>query len=139
MAGLRLSESPVLPLNISAYARELTAYLAKAKETAEAASITEVDFSQVAHAIEDVQKAAARLDAEVKDVTSALADLLEDTTLDKHNKKKKQKKLIGKLRSINMRKMGFERGFINREGLPRRPWYRHLGVAPGENLGVSVF
>ena len=137
LAGLRLSESAVIPLNVSSYALELSGYLTKVKSVAEAANITDVDFIKTEKAIADVQAAAAQLDAEAKEVVSTLTDLSKDVSLDKHGRKKKQKKLMGKLRSINKRKMGFERGFISKEGLPRRAWYKHVGVAPGENLGVG--
>ncbi|KAK9898258.1 Zn-dependent exopeptidase [Cystobasidium minutum MCA 4210] len=137
LVGLRLSDSPLLPLNVSGYALELSGYLDKVKSTAEAANITEVDFSKIEKAIANVQAAAAHLDAEAKAVTSAMLDLINDMSGDKHGRKKKQKKLMEKLRSINKRKMGFERGFISEEGLPRREWYKHVGVAPGENLGYG--
>jgi len=137
LAALRLSDSPVLPLNITRYALELSKYLEKVQEVAKSAEITDVDFSKLSNAISDVQAAAHQLDADSVGVMEKLYELDTEKHKDKHDKKKKQRKLIGKLRSINKRKMGFERGFINKEGLPRRQWYKHLGVAPGENLGVS--
>lgn len=124
-------------MNITRYALELSSYLEKVQETANAGNITDVDFSKISHAIDDVQDAAHHLDVESAEVMTALSELDSLAILDKHSEKKKQRKLIGKLRSINKRKMAFERGFISKEGLPRRPWYKHLGVAPGENLGVS--
>lgn len=137
LAALRLSDTPVLPLNITRYSLELSKYLKKVQETAKSAEITDVDFSKLSRAISDVQGAAQKLDLDSMDVMEKLHKLNTEKNSDKGNKKKKQRKLIGKLRSINKRKMGFERGFINKEGLPRRQWYKHLGVAPGENLGVS--
>lgn len=134
---MRLSDSPLLPLNITRYALELSAYLEKVQETAKSTDLTDVDFSQVTQAISDVQSAARRLDVDSDMAMSQLASLYSKESKDKKDKKKKQKKIIRQLRSINKRKMGFERGFISKEGLPRRQWYKHLGVAPGENLGVS--
>lgn len=107
------------------------------QETAKSADITDVDFSKISQAISNVQGAARRLDADSDIAMSQLVKLYSEESKDKKDKKKKQKKVIRQLRSINKRKMGFERGFISKEGLPRRQWYKHLGVAPGENLGVS--
>lgn len=137
LTALRLSDSPVLPLNITRYALELPSYLEQLQATAKAAEITDVDFSKINKAIIDIEAAAHHLDSEIADVLSILQTLYSGDITDKKDRKKKQRRLIGKLRSINKRKMSFERGFISKEGLPRRPWYKHLGVAPGENLGVS--
>lgn len=43
--------------------------------------------------------------------------------------------LIKVIRSVNAKKIAFEKGFISEKGLNRREWYKHLAVAPGENLG----
>ncbi|MGC4080991.1 MAG: transferrin receptor-like dimerization domain-containing protein [Vicinamibacterales bacterium] len=42
------------------------------------------------------------------------------------------------LRSVNARLIQSERQFIDAEGLPRRPWYRHLLYAPGFYTGYGV-
>lgn len=39
---------------------------------------------------------------------------------------------------INAKLAGFERGFIDDDGLTGREWYRHLGVAPGKWLGYGA-
>lgn len=35
----------------------------------------------------------------------------------------------------NHKLIAFERGFISKEGIKDREWYKHLGVAPGKWLG----
>lgn len=48
--------------------------------------------------------------------------------------------LAGKrVASVNRKLIAFERGFISNEGIKDRVWYRHLGVAPGKWLGMSLF
>ena len=40
--------------------------------------------------------------------------------------------------ALNARLIQSERQFIDEEGLPRRPWYRHLLYAPGYYTGYGV-
>lgn len=43
-----------------------------------------------------------------------------------------------RLKMVNARLMQSERQFTDEEGLPRRPWYRHLLYAPGYYTGYGV-
>jgi hypothetical protein len=47
------------------------------------------------------------------------------------------KKAAERVDRVNKKLMAFERGLLSEEGLPRREWFRHLVVAPGEYLGES--
>jgi N-acetylated-alpha-linked acidic dipeptidase len=47
----------------------------------------------------------------------------------------KFKSLVRRVRAANRKLTAFERGFISKEGIKEREWYRHLGVAPGRWLG----
>jgi N-acetylated-alpha-linked acidic dipeptidase len=44
-------------------------------------------------------------------------------------------KAVKRVRAVNQKLAAFERGFISKDGIPEREWYRHLGVAPGKWLG----
>ena len=44
-------------------------------------------------------------------------------------------KAIKRVQAVNRKLIGFERGFISKEGIKDREWYKHLGVAPGKWLG----
>lgn len=44
-------------------------------------------------------------------------------------------KAIKRVQAINHKLIEFERGFISKEGIKDREWYKHLGVAPGKWLG----
>lgn len=37
----------------------------------------------------------------------------------------------------NQKLISFERGFISKDGIKGREWYKHLGVAPGKWLGMQ--
>ncbi|EPS95363.1 hypothetical protein FOMPIDRAFT_1132669 [Fomitopsis schrenkii] len=43
-----------------------------------------------------------------------------------------------RVRKVNKKLAGFERGFIHPDGIKDREWYRHLGVAPGKWLGYGA-
>jgi N-acetylated-alpha-linked acidic dipeptidase len=45
---------------------------------------------------------------------------------------------LSRLRAVNERLIQSERQFIDADGLPRRPWYRHLLYAPGYYTGYGV-
>jgi N-acetylated-alpha-linked acidic dipeptidase len=42
------------------------------------------------------------------------------------------------LRTLNLRLIESERRLTNDDGLPRRPWYKHLLYAPGVYTGYEV-
>jgi N-acetylated-alpha-linked acidic dipeptidase len=57
-----------------------------------------------------------------------------------HNKHHKAlKKAVKRVRKVNQKLVAFERGFISKEGIKDREWYKHLAVAPGKWLGGSNF
>ncbi|GJE84372.1 Zn-dependent exopeptidase [Phanerochaete sordida] len=59
---------------------------------------------------------------------------------DHHKKKlfKKLKKAVKRVQKANAKLVAFERGFISKEGIKDREWYKHLGVAPGKWLGYGA-
>lgn len=59
----------------------------------------------------------------------------------KHKNKhlyKKLKKAVKRVRKANAKLVAFEHGFISKEGIKDREWYKHLGVAPGKWLGYGA-
>lgn len=44
-------------------------------------------------------------------------------------------KAAREVRAVNQHLATFERGFISKDGIKDREWYKHLGVAPGKWLG----
>lgn len=52
--------------------------------------------------------------------------------------KRKLLKAIERVQAANKKLIRFERGFISKEGIKDREWYKHLGVAPGKWLGYGA-
>ena len=77
-----------------------------------------INFAQIENAVASLQRAADRYKAAAAGVRDAA-----DTAA---------------LQAVNARLMQSERQFIDEQGLPRRPWYRHLLYAPGFYTGYGV-
>ncbi|KAJ7811132.1 Zn-dependent exopeptidase [Mycena olivaceomarginata] len=50
----------------------------------------------------------------------------------------KLKKVVRRIRAVNKKLVGFEKGFISKDGIPDREWYKHLAIAPGKWLGYGA-
>ncbi|KAJ6538539.1 Zn-dependent exopeptidase [Mycena vulgaris] len=50
----------------------------------------------------------------------------------------KFKKAVQRIRAVNKKLVGFEKGFISKDGIPDREWYKHLAIAPGKWLGYGA-
>lgn len=48
------------------------------------------------------------------------------------------RKLLKKIRAVNLKLKGFEAGFISEEGITDREWYKHKGTSPGKWLGYGA-
>jgi N-acetylated-alpha-linked acidic dipeptidase len=57
-----------------------------------------------------------------------------DVALPRH-KLRELLRAVKRVRAVNKKLISFERGFISKDGIKDREWYRHLGVAPGKWLG----
>lgn len=145
LASLRLADSPVLPINVTAYSIELASYAAKLPGYVDALALTEaekekinLDLKKLDEVIARIQKGAATVDGEIKDVLSQL-DTLSTATSGHHRRSKKEiAHLLLHVRSINRRLQSFEGTFIDEGGLPGRTWYRSLVVAPGRDAGYGA-
>lgn len=135
LAALRLVDFPILPLNTTRYAEELYNYLASLKETVSGANVTTLDYTRLESSIGRMWKSTHALDTEVSRVQRDLDGLSNISC--PHKRRREATKLMKRVRSINKRKQSFEKGFISKRGLPKRPWYKHLAVAPGLNLGYG--
>lgn len=52
-----------------------------------------------------------------------------------HHPPHKLIKAVKRVQAVNHKLSCFESGFVSKEGLAGREWYKHLGVAPGKWLG----
>ncbi|KAJ7180363.1 Zn-dependent exopeptidase, partial [Mycena crocata] len=50
----------------------------------------------------------------------------------------KFKKAVRRVREANKKLVGLEKGFISKDGIPDREWYKHLAIAPGKWLGYGA-
>lgn len=130
--AMRLASSDVLPFRFGSYAGALEIYLqaierqvvrinrkASVATDAESRDTLIVDFSPVEEAIETFGKAGADLDAAVDQL---IARQDSDSAA-----------------AVNEPLMLLERSFLSEEGLPARPWFRHLLFAPGLTTGYGAW
>ncbi|KAI9574759.1 hypothetical protein HD554DRAFT_2232863 [Boletus coccyginus] len=157
---LRLSGDIILPFNTTHYSLELQSYLDRVEQLI-VTSPLKVDLTSLRQSIHALQAASMRLDTE-----KAEAEVKLRTILRKLKKRqafvrklyRKPRKCICKLAKYigmefprrpllkamkrvqvaNHKLIAFERGFISKEGIKDREWYKHLGVAPGKWLGYGA-
>lgn len=130
LATIRLANSPILPINVTAYAHELAYYSSKVAKIQIAGD--KVDLSHLDKSIQRVIAASSKLYRETRKVSHELEKLQKH-----HLGGKKVEKLLRRAQRINSKLSSFERGFIDVGGLPGREWYRNLVVAPGRYLGYG--
>jgi N-acetylated-alpha-linked acidic dipeptidase len=127
--AMRLANADVLPLRFSTYARDLQVDLdvlrrdaiRRARTSVDASSGAKApiapDFSALLSAIGDLGVAGAALDR-AADAALAGGDAAARTR-------------------VNEQLMMVERAFLDAKGLPNRPWFRHLLIAPGLTTGYA--
>ncbi|KAK4051543.1 Vacuolar protein sorting-associated protein 70 [Microbotryomycetes sp. JL201] len=141
LTALKMIDSVVLPLNVTAYAFELEAYAAKIPALVASlptADQNSINLKPLFKMIKSIQSAANTLD---KQTESALKEL--HSILKKKNEGHKRHwhdlmRVLKRIRRINQKLRQFEGTFIDERGLPQRTWYRSLIVAPGRNLGYGA-
>jgi N-acetylated-alpha-linked acidic dipeptidase len=109
LAALRLAECDYVPLDYAAYAREVQIYLSETEQLAREKKI-EVDFGP---AIE----ASRRWEKNGQDALELARQAVQSGDR-------------GRTEQIHMRLMKVERALLDPDGLPGRPWFKHLIYAP---------
>jgi N-acetylated-alpha-linked acidic dipeptidase len=108
---LRMAQADVLPMDYAEYGKEIHAYLETAKKRVEATKWqTKPDFAAAFAAADALSTSANALD---------------------------QAKSVGDA-DRNKAFMQAERAFLNTDGLPRRPFFKHSIYAPGEYTGYAA-
>ena len=77
------------------------------------------DFSEIIAALQELGAAGAAAD-KAADAVSASGD-------------------AGRAKALNDTLIQVERAFLNTEGLPKRPWFRHMLIAPGLTTGYAAW
>uniref|UniRef100_A0A0E0FSX3 glutamate carboxypeptidase II n=1 Tax=Oryza nivara TaxID=4536 RepID=A0A0E0FSX3_ORYNI len=125
LIALRLADDEILPLNYVSYASELE----KCTKLVEGGCTgCPVSFAPLHKSIDQLRKAANKIHKE-------------KMMLQAENWSLKTRAYTVKVRDINDRLMMAERGFINREGLDGRPWYKHMIYASSDqdDWGTKAF
>jgi N-acetylated-alpha-linked acidic dipeptidase len=111
---LRMADASVLPYNEEEYGKEISAYLETASRRAEDKLGKRVlDFSAAMAAAKKFQDAGAKMLSKQKNAPQDAA-------------------------RMNQSLRNAERAFLAPEGLPHRPWFRHVIYAPGEYTGYAA-
>ncbi|KAK8695095.1 hypothetical protein V6N13_000270 [Hibiscus sabdariffa] len=118
LVALRLADEEFLPFNYHSYAFEIQR-LAEDLETE--ISDKGITFSPLFKSIEELAKAASKIDNQKKEIKEAKGW----TSMWRNDH--------GKARELNDRLMMAERAFTDRDGLLRMPWYKHLIYAPSRH------
>ena len=111
---LRMAEADVLPYNYEEYGQEVAAYVEAAKKKAEA------QFGAHAISFEEAVRAANRF-------SQAGGKTL-----------RRQKNPPSDPTKLNETLRAAERALLIPDGLPNRPWFRHVIYAPGEYTGYAA-
>jgi N-acetylated-alpha-linked acidic dipeptidase len=124
LVTLRLANADAIPLDPSAYAIRLGDFLADLRRHPEVT--TQRLDSQLSHGITDVDSAIQALR-----MASVAFDRRRDRALERAD--------ADALRTLNRQALRFERAFIAADGIPGRPWYRHLIYAPKFTYAPEIF
>lgn len=129
LMAMRLAGADVMPLRFGTYANDLQQDLdtmrrdaiRRARTPVDAASGQKApitpDFSEILSAVQALRAAGSSADR-VADVALQSGD-------------------PAAIRRINDTFIQVERAFLNPEGLPKRPWFRHMLIAPGLTTGYA--
>lgn len=120
LMAFRLASNEVLPFLMEDQALQIATDVGK---LANAASIAGVDLTSLVAAVESFHEAALSIDAERDAINPAMQTALRRDT-------------ASTTKDINIRLAYTERRFLG-DGLPNRPWFRHILQAPGYFLGYG--
>jgi N-acetylated-alpha-linked acidic dipeptidase len=114
LEAVRMANADVLPYDYEEYGKEVEVYLDTARKRAEDRfGKHALDFDAVTGAARHFESAGARILAKQKNPPQDPARL-------------------------NQALMGAERALLVPQGLPHRPWFRHVIYAPGEYTGYAA-
>jgi N-acetylated-alpha-linked acidic dipeptidase len=114
LEAMRMADADVLPYDYEEYGKEVEVYLETArKRAAEKFGAHALDFDAVNTAARHFESAGIKMLAKQKSASADPAHL-------------------------NSALIGAERALLLPQGLPHRPWYRHVIFAPGEYTGYAA-
>lgn len=114
LEAVRMADADVLPYDYEEYGREVGAYVEVArKRAADKFGAKAIDFGAVNAAARHFESAGVKILA-------------------------RQKSPPQDVSRLNQELLGAERALLLPQGLPHRPWYRHVIFAPGEYTGYAA-
>jgi len=117
LEALRMADADILPYNYEEYGKEIATYVDSARKRADDKfGDHALDFNAVTAAEKRFQEAAVKIGA----------------------KQKSPPRDSVKTSQLNQALRNAERALLVPEGLPHRPWYRHVIYAPGEYTGYAA-
>ncbi|MFM8536018.1 MAG: M28 family peptidase [Acidimicrobiia bacterium] len=120
---MRLADAPVLPFQFTDTADTLMRYVVELEKLAETKKDSKVDMKPVRAAVEALRAAAQSFEKAYAPIAKANTQTL---------LAKKELQQLNSLLVTSEQKLG------NREGLPRRDWFKHQIYAPGFYTGYGV-
>ncbi|KAF8920531.1 hypothetical protein CPB85DRAFT_1271746 [Mucidula mucida] len=144
---MRLANTLILPFNTTHYSFVLEQYLDEVATIASANSIA-VDLTLLRDSIQSLQAASIALDGER---TSALHAYLQVMRLadgkpiytrrDQCHSDQEMLRVQERVRAINAKLVAFERGFISKDGIPGREWFKNIIISPAKwgGYGATTF
>ncbi|EIW82081.1 Zn-dependent exopeptidase [Coniophora puteana RWD-64-598 SS2] len=159
---LRLSGDWILPFNTTHYSYELEVQVERVEAIASNLA-PELDFSSLEESVRKMQAASIALDVERTEAEHQLQTAIihyyhrhyisdrvrkaickikkalgKECDATSGRSSRKLVEAIERIQEVNHKLIAFERGFISKDGLKDREWYKHLGVAPGRWLGYGA-
>ena len=120
---MRLADAPVLPFQFTDTADTLMRYVVELEKLAESKKDSKVDMKPVRSAVEALRAAAQAFEKAYASVPRSNTQALMARQ---------------ELRQLNALLLTSEQKLGNREGLPRRDWFKHQIYAPGFYTGYGV-
>lgn len=115
LMAIRLASQPTLPFDYANYAGQIEKFIESINRDAQTNKVS-VDLSELKQAANQFHQAADRYQEKLRQIPA--------------NSKN--------IKLLNEKGMAVERAFIAPEGLPLRPWYRHIIYAPGYYAGYDA-
>ena len=136
LLALRSVDAPFLPIEAMDYAKALHTYHADALQaaTSSGVDVPKAAFQALHRAVNDVHQAAMSLQYRQTALAGHIRHILRHAH---HKPSRRVRRLMYIAHHLNRQLQTFEQRFLDRAGLRDRPWYRHLGVAPGRWLGYG--
>ena len=137
LLALRSADAIFLPISLRDYARELHKYYEMLLETARATGVElrPTILERLRTAIENLGVQAQEMSVHQSKLEERVRAVFSRPNV---HMTQEVRQLLRKAHNMNTHLREFEQGFLDMEGLASRPWYRHLGVAPGRWLGYGA-